>query len=103
MFKVYENVGISRVKLLNFSGTERITSLLHKIDELRSIAKISSLALIGISESQLVNTIHNSEVVIVGYNLTRSNRNRKGVDVACYVRNNICGNMKTCLSSKYLC
>ena len=99
MFKGYGNIEISKVKLFNFSGTEGLNSLLHKIDESCSIAKFSSVAVIGISEINLVNTSNDSEVAIAGYNLTQSNRNRKGGVVACYVRDKICFNMKTCLSS----
>ena len=63
------------------------------------IAKNSSAAVIGISESKLDNTVYDSEVAIEGYNIVRNDRNTKGGDVACFIRNNICFNLKTCLSN----
>ena len=76
-----------------------INSLLLKIDELRYIAKNFNVTVIGISESQLDNTVYDFEVAIDGYNIIRNDRNRKGGGVACYIRNNICFNLKTCLSN----
>ena len=55
-----------------------INSLLLKIDELRSIAKTTRAAIIGISESKLDKTVFNSEVAIEGYDLIRKDRNRHG-------------------------
>ena len=76
-----------------------INSLVPKIDELRYIAKNSSSAVIGISKSKLDNTVYDPEVAIDGYNIVRNDRNRKGGGVACYIRNNICFNLKICLSN----
>ena len=76
-----------------------ITRLPPKMDQLRYIAKSSNAAVIGFSETKLGNTIYDSEVGIDVYNLVRSDRNRNGGGVACYVRNNICFNIKKCLSS----
>ena len=76
-----------------------INSLLPKIDELRYIAKNSNVAVIGISETKLDNTVYNSGVAVDGYNIVRNDRNRKGGGVACYIRNNICFNLKSCLSN----
>ena len=59
-----------------------INSLVPKIDELRYIAKNSSSAVIGISKSKLDNTVYDPEVAIDGY-----------------IRNNICFNLKICLSN----
>ena len=42
--------------------------------------------------------MYDSEIAIDGYNIARNDRNRKGGGVACYIRNNICFNLKTCLS-----
>ena len=66
-----------------------INILLPKIDELRYIDKNSNAAVIGISETKLDNTVYDSEVAIDGYNIARSDRNRKGGGVACYIRSNI--------------
>ena len=74
-----------------------INSLLPKIDELKSIAKSTNAAVIGISESKLDKTIFNAEISIEGYDIIRKDRNRNGGGVACYVRNDICYNSKQVL------
>ena len=66
-----------------------INSLLPKIDELRLIAKNSNAAIIGITESKLDKTVLDNEVKIDGYELKRSDRNRQGGDVACYIRKDL--------------
>ena len=76
-----------------------INSLMPKIDELWYIAKNSNAAVIGVSETKLDNTVSDSEVAEDGYNTVRNDRNRKGESVACYIRNSICFNLKTCLSN----
>ena len=59
----------------------------------------SNVAEFGISETKLDNTAYDDcEVATESYNIVRSNRNRKGRGVACHIRNNICFNLKTCLS-----
>ena len=42
--------------------------------------------MLGITEAKLDITINNEEVKIDGYNLTLSDRNRKGGSIACYVK-----------------
>ena len=66
-----------------------INSLIPKIDEIRSIAKKTNAAVIGITESKLDETVHNSEIDIENYVLIRNDRNRKGGGVACYIRKDI--------------
>ena len=66
-----------------------INSLLSKIDELRSIAKRSGATVIGITESKLDKTVLDGEIHIYGYELIRSDRNRHGGGVACYIRNDV--------------
>ena len=66
---------------------------------MRYIAKNSNAAVIGISETKLDNAVYDSEVAVGGYNIVRNDRNRKGGGAACYIRNNICFNQKTCLSN----
>ena len=62
-----------------------INSLLLKIDELRLIVKNSNATVIGITESKLDKTD--------GYELKRSDRNRQGVGVACYIRKDLSFNL----------
>ena len=69
-----------------------------KIDELRYFPRSSNAAVIGITEMKLDNTVFDSEVAVGGYNIVRNDRNRNGGGVACYIRNNICFNRKTCIS-----
>ena len=66
-----------------------INSLLPKIDELRYIAEKSKVAVIGISETKLDNSVLNEEINIKGYNILRLDRNRHGGGVACYIRNDL--------------
>ena len=71
-----------------------INSLLSKIDELREIAKVSTAAVIGITESKLDNSVLDGEINIEGYNIIRSDRNRHGGGVACYIRSDISYNIR---------
>ena len=75
-----------------------ISSLPNKIDELYYIASSSNSAVIVITETKLDNTVYDSEVTVDGYNIVRNDRNRNGGGVACYIRNNIFFNRKTCMS-----
>ena len=72
-----------------------INSLLSKIDELREIAKVSRAALIGITESKLDNSVLDGEINIEGYSIIRSDRNRHGGGVACYIRSDISFNIRS--------
>ena len=77
-----------------------INSLLPKIDELRYIAKLSEAAVIGISESKLDDSVLSSEIQIENYDLIRSDRNRHGGGVACFIRNDLSYNTKPSLPSE---
>ena len=46
----------------------------------------SNATILGISETKLDNTIMDSELNIEGYDLIRSDRNRRGDGVACYIK-----------------
>ena len=65
----------------------KVNSLLPKIDEVKLIANKSNATSLGISETKLDKTIMNSELYIEGYDLIRSDRNRHGGCVACYIKN----------------
>ena len=77
-----------------------INSLLPKIDEIRYIAKLSEAAVIGISESKLDDSVLSSEIQIENYELIRSDRNRHGGGVACFIRNDLSYNTKSFLPSE---
>ena len=77
-----------------------ISSLLPKIDELQYIAELSEAAVIGISESILDDSVLSSEIQIENYDLIRSDRNRHGGGVACFIRNDLSYNMKSFLPSE---
>ena len=62
------------------------------------IARSSNVAVTGITETKLDNTVYDSEVTIGCYNIVRNDRNRKGRGVVCYIRNNICFNRKAGIS-----
>ena len=66
-----------------------VNNLLPKIDDLIYIVKLSNAAVIGITESKLDTCILDSDMEIENYQILRCDRNRKGVRVACYVRNDL--------------
>ena len=76
-----------------------VNSLLSKIDELRDIVSKTKPAILGITESKLDITVNNQEINISGYNILRSDRNRNGGGVACYVRSDLCFNRKNIFSN----
>ena len=65
-------------------------SILSKFEEIKIIAHRTKAAVIGISESKLDETVLNSEILIPGYQILRSDRNRNGGGVLCYIRDTIC-------------
>ena len=77
-----------------------INSLLSKIDELREIAKKTRATVIGITESKLDGSVLDGEINIDGYELVRSDQNRHGGGVACYIRNDISFNIRGDFSSE---
>ena len=81
-WKVFNKRGLHFIHL-------NINSVLSKIDELRIIANKSKASVIGITESKLDKTVLDGEINIDGYELVRSDRNRHGGGVACYIRNDI--------------
>ena len=86
-WKVFNKRGLHLIHL-------NINSLLSKIDELRSIAKRSRATVIGITESKLDETVLDGEINIDGYELKRSDRNRHGGGVTCYIRNDVSFNVR---------
>ena len=92
-WKVFNKRGLHLIHL-------NINSLLSKIDELRAIAKKSRAAVIGITESKLDESVTDEEINIDGYELIRSDRNRHGGGVACYIRNDISFNPRDNFSSE---
>ena len=67
-----------------------VNSLLSKIDELRDVVGHTKPAILGITESKLDSSVSDQEVDVSGYSILRSDRNRYGGDVACYVRADPC-------------
>ena len=64
-----------------------VNSLLLKIDELRGIISRTKPEILGITESKRDSFVSDQEVNISGYSILRSDRNRNGGGVACYIRN----------------
>ena len=63
--------------------------MLPKIDQLRSLLTSSNVSVLGITETKLDIILNNEEVEIDGYNLFRSDGNRKGGGTTCYIKTNI--------------
>ena len=80
-------------KGLHFLHTN-INSLLPKIDELKCIANKTKATIIGITESKLDHTVSDLEVNLPGYDILRCDRNRNGGGVACYIRKDLCFNIR---------
>ena len=76
-----------------------VNSLLSKIDELRDITIYIKPAILGITESKLNSSVTIAEVNINGYSIIRNDRNRNGGGVACYIRNDLCFNIKNIFSN----
>ena len=77
-----------------------INSPLSKIDELREIAGKTRATVISITESKLDGSVLDGEINIDGYELVRSDRNRHGGGVACYIRNDISFSVRGDVSSE---
>ena len=92
-WKVFNKRGLHLIHL-------NINSIVSKIDELRIITKKSRASVIGITESKLDETILDEEIDIDGYELARSDRNRHGGGVVCYIRNDISFNVRGDISSE---
>ena len=60
--------------------------LLSKIEEFCEIAKKSRAAVISITESKLDKSVLDAAIYIEGYDLLRSDRDRHGGGVACYIK-----------------
>ena len=76
-----------------------VNSLLLKIDELRDIISRTKPAILGITESKLDSSVSDQEVNISGYSILRSDRNRNGGGVACYIRADLCFNRRNVFSN----
>ena len=70
-------------------GHLNANSLLSKKEELRTLAFNTNISVLWITEAKLDNTVSSEEIKIEGYNLLRSDRNKNGGGVACYIKNNI--------------
>ena len=76
-----------------------VNSLFSKIDELTDITNYIKPAILGITESKLDRSITKAEVNINGYSIIRNDRKRNGGGVACYIRNNLCFDIKNIFSN----
>ena len=76
-----------------------VDSLLLKVNELRDVVGHTKPAILGITESKLDSSVSDQEVNISGYSILRSDRNRYGGGVACYVRADLCFNRRNVFSN----
>ena len=72
-----------------------INSILPKLEERKTIEGNTQAAIIGITESKGDKSISDSEVEISGYCILRCDRNRNGGGAACYVRQDLCFNLRS--------
>ena len=77
-----------------------IYSLLSKIDEVRDIIIKTKPTILGVSESKLDDTVSDNEIHIDGYVIIKSDRNRHGGGVACYIKEDICFNVNPIFSKE---
>ena len=87
-WKPFENKGFHFLHL-------DINSILPKLDELKAIAWNTKAAIIGITESKVDDSIFDSEVEISGRWILQCDRNRSGGGVACYVKQDLCLNLRS--------
>ena len=72
-----------------------INSILPKLHELKTIAGNTEAAIIGTTEFKVDNSISDSDVEIPGYCILRCDRNRNGGGLACFVRQDLCFNLRS--------
>ena len=72
-----------------------INGILEKLDELKTIAGNIKAAIIGITKSKVDNSISDTDVEIPGYCILRCDRNRNGGGLACFVRQDLCFNLRS--------
>ena len=63
-------------KSLHFEDLN-LNSILPKLKQLRCLLTNPNISVLGINETKLVSTVKNEKVKVDGYNLIRSDRNRK--------------------------
>ena len=73
-----------------------INILLPKINEHRHIARLTNAAVIIISKSKLDDSVPTSEIQIDEYDLLCCGTNTHRGGVACYIRNDLSYNVKSC-------
>ena len=90
-----------KVNGVNWKGLHfihlNVNSWLTKIDELRNIAKLSNVTVIGISESKLDESVLPSEIDIDNYNTHFCDCNKHGVVVVCYIKTDLSYDVKSFL------
>ena len=88
-----ENVSRSGWNVIRNKGIHfidiNINIFLPKIDEVRYIANLTNVSIIGISETKLDETILSSELEVDGYDLVQLDRSRRCDGVACYIKSRL--------------
>ena len=56
-------------------------------------------AILGINESKLNSSVSDQNVNVSGFSIPRSDRNRNGGGVACYIKANLCFNSRNIFSN----
>ena len=87
-------------KVLKNKGLN-INSILPKIEQLRSLLFNSNISVLEITETKLDKTVNNEEVKLDNYDLIRSDRNKKGGGIACYIKTSISFNYHGSLSENF--
>ena len=86
---------------LGLIKSKNVPKDLGKRSRLRLIALETKAAIIGISESKIDDTVLDAEIEIEGYALIRSDRNRHGGGIVCYIRDNINYNLRPNFSKDF--
>ena len=71
-----------------------VNSLLSKTDTLRDITNYIRPKILGITEWKLDSSVTNAGVNTNGYSIIRNVKSRNGGDVTCYIRNDVCFDIK---------
>ena len=72
--------------------------MLSKIEELQIMVKSTNVAIIGISESKLDESVLEPEIQIDDYKILQCDRTRHGRGAACYIRNDLSYNILSVFS-----
>ena len=83
-----DNWGLFKNSGMHFTHLN-VNKLWPRIQEIRHVAQLKNGSGTGINETKIDESFLNSEIVIVGYDLIRLDRARKGGSVCCFIEHSV--------------